>query len=141
MQLFRFHRNPDQKKDAKKGWNFGVLPAVTYNTDLGLQSWRLDKFVYYGDGTKYPQYLHNIYFEFPSTLKGSAIYRLAYDSEYLIPGVRITSDLAYLPDRAFEFLDLMVLNPDTTALGLMMQYRRTIQVKNVLCDAEPCIEV
>lgn len=101
--IISFSQEPEQKKDAKKGWNFGVLPAVTYNTDLGLQYGGLINLFYYGDGTKYPQYLHNIYFEVSQYTKGSAIYRLAYDSEYLIPGVRITSDLAYLPDRAFEF--------------------------------------
>jgi len=57
----------------------------------------------YGDGNQYPKYLHNIYIEASRFTKGSAIYRLSYDSEYLIPGIRVTSDLAYLPDEAFDF--------------------------------------
>jgi len=57
----------------------------------------------YGNGSQYPNYLHNVYLEASRYTKGSAIYRIAYDSEYLIPGVRVTSDLAYLPDEAFDF--------------------------------------
>lgn len=90
-------------KEVKKGWNFGALPAVTYNTDLGFQYGGLVNFFNYGDGSQYPEYLHNIYLEVSRYTKGSGIYRLSYDSEYLIPGVRVTSDLAYLPDMAFNF--------------------------------------
>lgn len=94
----------DEKTDeGKEGWNFGVLPAVTYNTDLGFQYGGLINLFHYGDGSKYPDYLHNIYLEVSRYTKGSGIYRLAYDSKYLIPGIRVTSDLAYLPDRAFDF--------------------------------------
>ena len=96
----------DEKKSdlkVKKGWNFGALPAITYNTDLGFQYGGLVNFFNYGDGSEYPNYLHNIYLEVSRFTKGSGIYRLSYDSEYLIPGVRITSDLAYLPDMAFNF--------------------------------------
>ncbi|MFC0876691.1 BamA/TamA family outer membrane protein [Saccharicrinis sp. FJH2] len=93
--------NSDSK--VKKGWNFGALPAITYNTDLGFQYGGLVNFFNYGDGSEYPDYLHNIYLEVSRFTKGSGIYRLSYDSEYLIPGMRVTSDLAYLPDMAFNF--------------------------------------
>jgi hypothetical protein len=88
---------------AKTGWNFGALPAITYNTDLGFQYGGLINLFHYGDGSQFPDYRHNIYFEISRFTKGSGIYRLAYDSKYLIPGIRITSDLAYLPDMAFDF--------------------------------------
>lgn len=89
--------------DAKTGWNFGALPTITYNTDLGFQYGALVNLFNYGDGSQYPKYLHNVYIEASRFTKGSAIYRLSYDSEYLIPGIRVTSDLAYLPDEAFDF--------------------------------------
>jgi hypothetical protein len=98
-----FAQKPESNKQVKTGWNFGALPAVSFNTDLGFQYGGLVNFFNYGDGTKYPDYLHNLYLEISRYTKGSAIYRLAYDSEYLIPGVRFTSDLAYLPDEAFDF--------------------------------------
>jgi len=98
-----FSQEPEKKADTKTGWNFGLLPAISYNTDLGFQYGGLINFFNYGDGTRYPDYLHNIYLEISRYTKGSAIYRLSYDSKFLIPGIRITSDLAYLPDKAFEF--------------------------------------
>jgi len=98
-----FSQETGNNKQVKTGWNFGALPAISFNTDLGFQYGGLVNFFNYGDGTKYPDYLHNIYLEVSRYTKGSAIYRLAYDSKYLVPGVRITSDLAYLPDEAFDF--------------------------------------
>jgi hypothetical protein len=98
-----YSQDVQEDKNIKKGWNFGALPTITYNTDLGFQYGALVNLFNYGDGTKYPKYLHNIYIEASRFTKGSAIYRVAYDSEFLIPGVRVTSDLAYLPDEAFDF--------------------------------------
>jgi len=98
-----FGQETEKASDAKTGWNVGGLPTITYNTDLGFQYGVLLNFFNYGDGTEYPKYLQNIYMEASQFTKGSAIYRIAFDSEYLIPGIRVTSDLAYLPDRAFDF--------------------------------------
>ncbi len=104
------------QEEGKTGWNFGALPAVTYNTDLGFQYGALANFFNYGDGSIYPNYKHNIYMEVSVFTKGSGIYRLSYDSEYLIPGLRVTSDLAYLPDVAFNFFGFngyeAVYNPE-----------------------------
>jgi hypothetical protein len=103
IAIVSFSQKTEKKKEAKTGWNFGALPAVSYNTDLGLQYGALVNLFNYGDGSLYPKYLHNFYLEASQYTKGSAILRLAYDSEYLIPGIRVTSDLAYLPDEAFDF--------------------------------------
>lgn len=104
MVVVAFAQETETKSTkTKKGWNFGVLPAVSYNTDLGFQYGGLINLFNYGDGSDFPAYKHNIYFEASKYTKGSGIFRLAYDSEHLIPGIRITSDLAYLPDKAFDF--------------------------------------
>jgi hypothetical protein len=104
------------ESNKKEGWNFGALPTITYNSDLGFQYGALVNFFHYGDGSVYPKYLHNIYVEASRYTKGSAIYRLSYDSEYLIPGIRVTSDLAYLPDMAYDFFGFngyeAVYNPE-----------------------------
>lgn len=98
-----FAQEKEIPADAKTGWNFGALPTITYNTDLGFQYGALVNLFNYGDGSQYPKYLHNVYLEASRFTKGSAIYRISYDSEFLIPGIRVTSDLAYLPDEAFDF--------------------------------------
>jgi hypothetical protein len=89
--------------EGKTGWNFGALPAITYNTDLGLQYGALVNLFQYGDGAIYPSYYHSIYAEVSRFTKGSGIYRFFYDSKYLIPNIRLTTDLSYLPDQALDF--------------------------------------
>lgn len=92
-----------QEDNVKTGWNFGALPAITYSTDLGFQYGVVVNLFDYGDGTKYPSYNQMFYFEVSRYTKGSSTYRIMYDSETLIPGISITSDLAYLTDMAFDF--------------------------------------
>lgn len=87
----------------KKGWNFGVLPAISFDTDLGFQYGALANAFYYGDGTRYPEYLHSLYLEWSQTTLGSGISRFYYDSKYLIPGIRLTADISYLTEQALQF--------------------------------------
>ena len=55
----------------KKGWNFGALPAIAYDTDIGFKYGALVNLFNYGDGKQYPKYLHSLYFEWSHTTKGS----------------------------------------------------------------------
>lgn len=93
-----------QDEITKTGWNFGFLPVVAYNTDLGFEYGIIFNFVHFGDGSRYPNYDHKIYMEASQYTKGSGIYRLYYDSDRLIPGVRLITDLSWLPDKAYDFL-------------------------------------
>lgn len=90
-------------KQVKTGWTFGALPAISYNTDLGFQYGGLVSLYYFGDGSTYPKYRHHIYAEISRYTKGSGINRLFYDSEFLIPNIRVTSDLSYFTEKALDF--------------------------------------
>jgi hypothetical protein len=90
-------------KPVKTGWTFGALPAISYNTDLGFQYGGLVSLYYFGDGSTYPKYRHHIYAEISRYTKGSGINRLFYDSEFLIPNIRVTSDLSYFTEKALDF--------------------------------------
>lgn len=90
-------------QEAKTGWNFGALPAVTYSTDQGFQYGALVNLFDYGDGSIYPDYFHKIYIEASTFTKGSSILRVMYDSDYLIKGIRYAVDLSYMPDFAYDF--------------------------------------
>jgi hypothetical protein len=93
-----------QEKKIKTGWKFGgALPAVSFDSDLGFQYGALAEFFNYGDGSKYPDWIDHTYTEVSRFTKGSATYRLMYESNHLIPGVQWTSDLSYLPDQASHF--------------------------------------
>ncbi|MCK9401182.1 MAG: hypothetical protein M0Q51_14470 [Bacteroidales bacterium] len=95
---------PVKKEKIKKGWTFGALPVVAYDSDMGFQYGALAQFFDYGDGTIYPEYRHTFYVKVSRFTKGSGVNQLFYDSKYLIPGhIRITADLDYLTERALDF--------------------------------------
>ncbi len=104
LLLFNVYaENSKDEPEIKTGWNAGFLPVVSYNSDLGFQYGALTNIYHYGDGSSFPKYRHSIYGEISRYTKGSGIFRLFYDSEFLIPGIRLTSDFSYLPDQALDF--------------------------------------
>jgi hypothetical protein len=92
-----------KKSDVKTGWNFGALPAVSFSSDLGFQYGALVNLFHYGDGSRYPNYNHSLYFEVSRFTKGSGLYRFNYDSDMLIPGIRTSFDMSYIPEQAADF--------------------------------------
>ena len=95
-----------EKKDSnnvKTGWNFGILPSIAYDADLGFQFGALSNIYYYGDGSQYPEYIHSFYVEAAYTTKRYGLFRFFYDSKYLIPDHRLTVDISYLPDAMCDF--------------------------------------
>jgi len=89
---------------AKKGWNFGGLPVISFDSDLGFQYGVLGSIYHYGDGSRYPEYDHYFYVEASRYTKGSGILRFAYESDRLIKNVRFNFDISYMPDDAYDFL-------------------------------------
>jgi len=106
--LFSFYGNVwGQKKgpypEPEKSWGLGVLPAVSYDTDLGFQYGALANFYLYGTRAKYPDYEHSFYFEISRYTNSSGLFRIYYDSEYLFPGIFLNADLSYMPESAYDF--------------------------------------
>ena len=93
-------KDPDRKRT---GWTFGILPSVAYDADLGFQYGVLSNIYYFGDGSTYPEYLHSIYVEAAYTTRNYGLFRLSYDSKYLIPKHRLTVDMVYMPDAMCDF--------------------------------------
>ena len=88
---------------TKTGWNFGALPTITFDTDLGFQYGALVNLYNYGDGSRFPSYNHSLYFEVSRFTKGSGINRFYYDSDRLIKGLQTSVDVSYLSDQAYDF--------------------------------------
>jgi len=105
-----------QEEVTKTGWNFGALPTITFDTDLGFQYGALVNLYNYGDGSRYPNYDHSLYFEVSRFTKGSGINRFYYDSDKLIEGLQTSVDLSYLSDQAYDFYGFngyeAVVNPE-----------------------------
>ena len=104
--------------ETKEGWNIGLLPVISYDSDLGLKYGGLTNIYDYGDGSYYPKYKHSIYLEISRTTKGSGINQLFYDSRNVFPNrnIRVTADVSYLTEKAMHFYGFngykSVYNPD-----------------------------
>jgi hypothetical protein len=87
----------------KKGFTFGLLPAVSFDADLGFQYGGLTNLYWYGDGSNYPDYDHSLYLEYSKYTAGSTLARLYYDSPALLKGIRTTADVTWFRDLAMDF--------------------------------------
>lgn len=93
-----------QDEVQKQGWKLsGVLPTVTFDSDLGFQYGALIDISNYGDGSRFPLPDHHLYFEVSRFTKGSGINRFYYDSDKLLKGMLFFVDLSYLTDQAYDF--------------------------------------
>ena len=94
----------EPEKEMKTGWTFGVLPTATYSVDNGFQAGAFGDVYYYGDGKTYPDPLHKISWEGSYfTHSHRSRFYLAYDSKYLIPGMRINASATYVNDPLYSF--------------------------------------
>jgi outer membrane protein assembly factor BamA len=110
------------KKDSvKTGFNFGGVPVVAYDQDVGFKYGIVLNLYHYGDGTRYPLYDHSLYLEWSRTTKGSGINQLIWDTDKLIPNVRTTLEASYLTEQTLDFygfngykayLDYPLMNKD-----------------------------
>ena len=60
----------NSKEIIKQGWNFGPLPVVGWDSDLGFQYGACVDIFNYGDGTNYPSYNYKMNLE-ASTYTGA----------------------------------------------------------------------
>lgn len=93
----------DKDEKVKTGWNFGFVPAVSYNSDLGFQYGISADIFNYGDGSVFPNYKHKFSTEISRYTKGMTRLHLFYDSKYLIPGIRVTAAATYMNNPMFSF--------------------------------------
>jgi len=96
---------PDKEKDNKEivkdGWNFGPLPCISYNSDLGFQyGVCADIFNYKG---VFPDYRQRFYVEASRYTGGQTLAHAQFDSRYLIPKIRTTFSASYQYDPMFLF--------------------------------------
>lgn len=92
------------KEKIKTGIVPAGVPVVAYDQDMGFQYGLIGNLQFFGDGSTYPEYRHQIMVEVSRFTKGSGVNQFFYDSKYLIPGnIRITADVSYLTEKALDF--------------------------------------
>lgn len=98
---------PFQAKDKgeiiKSGWNFGPLPVVGFDSDLGFQYGLCCDIFNYGNGSNYPQYDFKINVEASTYTKGSSVLRSYGDFKNLIPDGKFFYDVTYFNAPKFGF--------------------------------------
>ncbi len=82
----------------------GVLPAVSYDADVGFRYGVLANFYDWGDGSTYPDYVRSLYLEASRTTKGSGQVMFAYeDRRWLGSTLRLAADGGYYVEQALDF--------------------------------------
>ena len=94
---------PAKSEIVKTGYNFGPLPAVAFDADKGFQLGALLNIYDFGDGSTYPNTRQQWYLEASFFTKGSQLFVISYDNRFLIPGVRWSSALTILNEKAMDF--------------------------------------
>jgi len=87
----------------KKEWNLGILPALSYESDVGFRYGFILNLFNFGDGSIYPDYKHSIYIEWSRTTKGNGINMITYDSKYLIPNIRLSIEASLYTEKTLDF--------------------------------------
>ena len=87
----------------KKGWNVGFLPAVAFDSDLGIYYGIIINPFDYGDGSIYPNYFQSVYLQVSGYSRGSSEHIFEYESYSLLPGVKFNVKLKYQGYKAYPF--------------------------------------
>ena len=88
---------------VKKGWNFGPLPVVGWDSDLGFQYGACVDIFNFGDGTNYPSYNYKVNLEASTYTGGSSLLRCYGDFKTLIPEGKLFFDCTYFNAKKFDF--------------------------------------
>ena len=87
----------------KKGWNFGPLPVVGYDADLGFQYGVTCDIFNFGDGSRYPRYNYKFNVEASRYTKGSGVFRFYSDMPYVVKDTKLFFDVTYFYANKYEF--------------------------------------
>ena len=96
-------QDSDNKEIIKKGWNFGPLPVVGWDSDLGFQYGVCVDIFNFGDGTNYPSYDYKMNLEASTYTGGSSLFRCYGDFKTLIPDGKLFFDCTYFSAEKFDF--------------------------------------
>ncbi len=96
----------------KKGFSMGGVPVVAYDSDIGFKYGGLVNLYHYGDGTRYPNYNHSLYLELSRTTKGSGVNLAVFETQTLIPNLRMTIEAGYFTELTLNFYGFNGYNVD-----------------------------
>ena len=87
----------------KHGLNSVPYPVIGFSDDLGIQYGFNYTLFDYGDGSIFPNYRHKLVTEISRYTKGQTSIKMAYNSAYLIPGIKVSAAVAYNMSPMYHF--------------------------------------
>jgi outer membrane protein assembly factor BamA len=88
---------------GRTGWSLGPLPAIAYDSDLGLYYGLILELFDYGDGKIYPNYYQKLYFQVSGYSKGSSEHQFEWETYTFIPSMKFNIKLKYQGYKAYPF--------------------------------------
>ena len=88
---------------VKTGWNFGPMPVVGWDSDLGFQYGACLDIFNFGDGSNYPSYNYKVNLEASTYTGGSSLFRCNGDFKTLSPDGKLFFDCTYFNAKKFDF--------------------------------------
>lgn len=88
---------------VKTGWTWSALPMLAYSSTQGTQLGAQGHMYFHGDGSHYPQPLHDIGAKVSWFSHGNTYANLSYSSKFLIPGIRLDLSATYTNEPMFHF--------------------------------------
>lgn len=93
----------EKNTEVKTGWTWSAIPMLAYSSTQGVQLGAQGHVYFHGDGSHYPQPLHDIGAKVSWYSQGNTYANLSYDSKFLIPGVRLSIAATYTNEPLFHF--------------------------------------
>ena len=100
---FGLFAQESKEEIVKTGWNFGPLPVVGWDSDLGFQYGACVDIFNFGDGSGYPSYNYKMNVEASTYTGGSSLLRCNGDFKTLIPDGKLFFDCTYFNAKKFDF--------------------------------------
>ncbi len=93
----------EKKPERKSHYAFGVIPSLTFDSDLGLKYGAVFNLFDYGENNLPPHYKQYLFVKLTNTTKGTLNLQALLESEKLINKAKVLAEASYLIDRKLDF--------------------------------------
>jgi len=104
LPLLALSQSDSIKTNTQKlGFSWGAIPALSYDSDLGIKYGAVVNLFDYGKGENYPDYEQYLYLKLTNTTKKTTQLQALLESEKMIKNALIIGELAYFIDKKLDF--------------------------------------
>jgi hypothetical protein len=96
-------QNLSDSANTEKHYAFGVIPAFSFDADIGLKYGGIINLFDYGVDGKTSGYDQYLYLRITNTTRGTFNLQSVLESETLIPKAKLIAELSYFADRKMDF--------------------------------------